>query len=130
MPFVERIQPLLGASDLAVCRSGGTTLAELAAAGVPALLLPYPKAVNDHQRKNADAFAVAGAAQLLDAREVNGRLDHALAEPLATLLRDAALRQRMADAMRTMARPNAAWHIATMICQMVGAASPMQAAVA
>jgi UDP-N-acetylglucosamine--N-acetylmuramyl-(pentapeptide) pyrophosphoryl-undecaprenol N-acetylglucosamine transferase len=119
VPFVERIERVLGRSDLAVCRSGGTTLAELAAAGVPAILMPWPKAAADHQRKNADVFAAAGAAQIVDAREVSGRLDNAIAEPLVALLRDPARRQLMSEAMQTLARPNAAWHVATMIAKML-----------
>ncbi|HEV3417529.1 MAG TPA: UDP-N-acetylglucosamine--N-acetylmuramyl-(pentapeptide) pyrophosphoryl-undecaprenol N-acetylglucosamine transferase [Pirellulales bacterium] len=130
VPFIERIQSLLSATDLAVCRSGGTTLAELAAAGVPALLLPYPNAANNHQRKNADVYAAAGAGHVIDAREVSGRLDRAIAEPLAALLMDSKRRQQMANAMHGLARPNAAWHVATMISQMLAAEAPAHAAVA
>jgi UDP-N-acetylglucosamine--N-acetylmuramyl-(pentapeptide) pyrophosphoryl-undecaprenol N-acetylglucosamine transferase len=130
VPFIERIQSLLPGTDLAVCRSGGTTLAELAAAGVPALLLPYPNAANNHQRKNADVYAAAGAGQIIDAREVSGRLDNTIAERLAALLTDSASRQQMADAMRRLARPNAAWHVATMICQLLRTAERSIALVA
>jgi UDP-N-acetylglucosamine--N-acetylmuramyl-(pentapeptide) pyrophosphoryl-undecaprenol N-acetylglucosamine transferase len=122
VPFVERIERVLGRSDLAISRSGGTTLAELAAAGVPAILLPWPKAAADHQRKNAEVFAAAGAAQIVDAREITGRLDNAIAEPLVALLRDPACRQLMSEAMQTLARPNAAWHVASMIAKMLEAA--------
>ena len=73
---------LLSGSSLAICRAGGTTLAELAAAGTPALLLPYPHAADDHQRKNAEVYVAAGAAQMLDEREVTARLDDQLAEML------------------------------------------------
>ncbi len=124
VPFVDRIERVLTRSDLAISRSGGTTLAELAAAGLPAILLPWPKAAADHQRKNADAFAAAGAAHLIDAREVTGRLDNAIARPLAALLRDAERRQLMAEGMQTLARPNAAWHVAKMIAQMLETKAP------
>ena len=60
--FVNRVAPVLHGTDLVVCRSGGTTLAELAAVGLPALLIPYPHATDRHQRRNADVFAAAGAA--------------------------------------------------------------------
>jgi UDP-N-acetylglucosamine--N-acetylmuramyl-(pentapeptide) pyrophosphoryl-undecaprenol N-acetylglucosamine transferase len=130
VPFIERIQSILPAADLAICRSGGTTLAELSATGVPALLVPYPNAANNHQRKNADVYAAAGAGRIIDAREVSGRLDNTIAESLASLLSDSAGRQQMANAMLRLARPNAAWHVATMIGQMLGAAVPGQAAVA
>jgi UDP-N-acetylglucosamine--N-acetylmuramyl-(pentapeptide) pyrophosphoryl-undecaprenol N-acetylglucosamine transferase len=127
VPFVERMERLLGESDLAISRSGGTTLSELAAAGVPALLLPYPKAADDHQRKNADVFAAAGAAQICDAREIDGRLDNAVAEQLAVLLGDESRRREMARVMQGLARPNAAWHVATMITQMLGAETKLHA---
>jgi UDP-N-acetylglucosamine--N-acetylmuramyl-(pentapeptide) pyrophosphoryl-undecaprenol N-acetylglucosamine transferase len=125
VPFVERIERVLARSDLAISRSGGTTLAELAAAGLPAILLPWPKAAADHQRKNADVFAAAGAAHLIDAREVSGRLDNAIAQTLAALVRDAARRQLMSEAMQTLARPNAAWHVARMIAQLLEAKSQL-----
>ena len=60
--FWPELPRLLAGSSLAVCRAGGTTLAELAAAATPAVLLPYPHAADDHQRKNADVFVAAGAA--------------------------------------------------------------------
>ncbi len=119
VPFIERIQPVLRQTDLAVCRSGGTTLAELAAAGVPALLLPYPHAADNHQRVNADLFAAAGAAKVLDAREITGRLDSAVASVLTPLLSNAAVRQGMSAAMARVARPDAAWQVATMIQQLL-----------
>jgi len=54
-----------GWADLAVCRSGALTIAELSAAGVPAILVPFPAAVDDHQTRNAEHFVAAGAAVLL-----------------------------------------------------------------
>ena len=130
VPFIDRMPPVLRQTDLAIGRSGGTTLAELAAAGVPALLLPWPKAANHHQRANAEVYAAAGAAHLLDAREVTGRLDNAIAASLAPLLRDPARREQMASAMQALARPNAAWHVAAMINQLLAEAveTPLSAA--
>ena len=61
--FWPDLPVLLAGSSLAICRAGGTTLAELSAAATPAVLLPYPHAADDHQRKNADIFVAAGAAQ-------------------------------------------------------------------
>lgn len=123
VPFIERIQPVLRQTDVAICRSGGTTLAEVAAAGVPALLLPYPNAADDHQRKNADHFQSAGAATVLDAREITGRLDNAIAAALTSLIANVAERDRMAEAAAGLARPDAAWHVATMIQQLLLAAA-------
>ena len=78
-PFFDDLPRLLADCDLAISRAGGSTLAELAVCGVPAILLPYPHAADDHQRTNADLLATAGAARMLDEREVTGRLDNALA---------------------------------------------------
>ncbi len=121
-PFIERIQPALQGADLVISRAGGTTLAELAAAGVPAVLVPYPHAAGDHQRKNADLFVAPGAARLIDPREVAGRFDTAMAEALADLLLDPYRRQSMSDHMQALAKPYAAWHVATMVHQLAEAA--------
>ena len=80
VPFIDDMPQTLAATDLAICRAGGTTLAELAAAGVPAVLLPYPHAADDHQAANARHFAAGGGCVTIDSREVTGRLDAQLAE--------------------------------------------------
>jgi UDP-N-acetylglucosamine--N-acetylmuramyl-(pentapeptide) pyrophosphoryl-undecaprenol N-acetylglucosamine transferase len=90
---------------LIVCRAGATTLAEVAAAGKPAILVPLSTATDDHQRKNAEALAEAGAAVLLLESEMNGRT---LARRILALARDRQERQRLASAVRAMARPDAA----------------------
>jgi UDP-N-acetylglucosamine--N-acetylmuramyl-(pentapeptide) pyrophosphoryl-undecaprenol N-acetylglucosamine transferase len=117
--FLDQMPPVLAASSLAVCRAGGTTLAELAAAGVPALLVPYPHAAGNHQRQNADVFSSAGGSITLDQRELPGRLDDHLADALSRVLGDAAGRQRMSAAMRRLARPQAAAEVADLILQIV-----------
>jgi UDP-N-acetylglucosamine--N-acetylmuramyl-(pentapeptide) pyrophosphoryl-undecaprenol N-acetylglucosamine transferase len=117
--FWPELPQLLAGSSLAICRAGGTTLAELSAAATPALLLPYPHAADDHQRKNADIFVAAGAAHLVDEREVNGRLDDHLVELLGRVLSDADGRAIMVHAMRRLARPHAAARVATLIWSLV-----------
>lgn len=126
-PFLHDLPSVLAATDLVVCRSGGTTLAELAASGVPALLVPYPHATSDHQRRNAERFVAAGAARMIDAREVEGRLDNHLAEVLRPLMTDGASRIAMRGAMRKVARPNAAQEIAVMLRDLAGVTSLRQA---
>jgi len=121
--FWTEVPAVLAGSNLAICRAGGTTLAELAAAATPALLLPYPHAADDHQRKNADLFVAAGAAQVVDQREVAGRLDDRLAELLGRILPDADGRAIMAHGMRRLARPQAAAHVATLIWSLVSSRS-------
>jgi UDP-N-acetylglucosamine--N-acetylmuramyl-(pentapeptide) pyrophosphoryl-undecaprenol N-acetylglucosamine transferase len=117
--FWPELPAVLAGSSLAICRAGGTTLAELSAAATPAVLVPYPHAADDHQRKNADVFVAAGAARLVDEREVAGRLDDHLAELLARVLTDATGRAGMAHAMRRLARPHAAAHVATLVWSLL-----------
>jgi UDP-N-acetylglucosamine--N-acetylmuramyl-(pentapeptide) pyrophosphoryl-undecaprenol N-acetylglucosamine transferase len=113
--FLADMPGVLAASSLAVCRAGGVTLAELAFAGVPALLLPYPHAADDHQRRNAEVFAQGGAAVILDERGLAGGLDGPLAAAIAPLVADPPRRRQMSLAMRRLARPQAAAEVAQII---------------
>jgi UDP-N-acetylglucosamine--N-acetylmuramyl-(pentapeptide) pyrophosphoryl-undecaprenol N-acetylglucosamine transferase len=106
--FIDEMAPVMFASDLVVCRAGGTTLAELALAGVPALLVPYPRDVEAYQLANAEVVAAAGAATVIDELSLDGPLDDALADQLALLLIDNSRRELMAENMRLLARPDAA----------------------
>jgi len=117
--FIDEIPRVMRASELAVCRCGGTTLAELAVAGVPAVLLPYPHATDDHQRKNAEWFTASGAAVMLDQRELSGRLHNHLAGAISPLLVDPPRRARMSAAIRRLARPQAADEVASIILEVV-----------
>ena len=117
--FWPDMPEMLAESSLAVCRAGGTTLAELSAAGTPALLLPYPHAADDHQRKNAEVFVAAGAAQMLDERELIGRFDDQLAEMLVQLIYDAECRKLLSRGMTSLARPRAAAHVASLVWSLV-----------
>jgi UDP-N-acetylglucosamine--N-acetylmuramyl-(pentapeptide) pyrophosphoryl-undecaprenol N-acetylglucosamine transferase len=85
------------------------TLAELAILGRPALLIPLPTAADDHQTRNAKAFARAGAAVVVEQRSATAEV---LADTIAAVLADAARRAQMADAMRGLSRPDAARQIA------------------
>ncbi len=108
VPYEDRMDRLLAAADLAVSRAGGTTVAELALVGLPAVLVPLPGAPRDHQTANAGALVRAGAARLLPERELHrlaaeveaivgtpGRLDSMAAAAAALGRRDAA--ERVAD---------------------------------
>ncbi len=108
-PFIADMADAYAWSDLVLCRSGALTLAELAAAGAPALLVPYPFAVDDHQTRNAEYFANAGAAQLLPEREISA---DGLAPVLAALLGNRPRLLAMAEAARELARPDAAERVA------------------
>jgi UDP-N-acetylglucosamine--N-acetylmuramyl-(pentapeptide) pyrophosphoryl-undecaprenol N-acetylglucosamine transferase len=115
---------VLRASHLAISRAGGTTLAELAASGLPAVLLPYPKATDDHQRKNADVFVEAGAAELVDERDVSGRLDNYLAGKITSMATDHLLRERQAEVMQRMARPDATRTVVDAITTLLASSEP------
>jgi UDP-N-acetylglucosamine--N-acetylmuramyl-(pentapeptide) pyrophosphoryl-undecaprenol N-acetylglucosamine transferase len=114
-PFVQNLPDVLRESDLVICRAGATTLAEIAATAVPAVMIPYPHATDDHQRLNAEPFVAAGAARMIDERTITGRLDNELVLRIDDLLSDRVKRQAMAVAMYERARPDAAWQVAMMI---------------
>jgi len=123
--FLADMPGALVDAELAVCRSGGTTLAELAAAGVPALLVPYPHAADDHQRRNAEVFAAAGACRVLDERDGAGSLGERIAGVLEELLSDASRRRAMSRAMHRLGRPEAAAAVADLVLGLLdGRESP------
>ena len=126
--YIDELAPLLFDSDLVVCRAGGTTLSELALAGAPAVLVPYPHASEAYQLANAEVFAAAGAAKLIDETELMGPLDDALVTAMDPLVMDAAQRQAMAANMRHLARPDAAADIADTISNILCGASARLAA--
>lgn len=103
---------VLGENDLAICRAGALTLAELAVTGTPAIVVPYPRASDDHQRHNAFVYAAAGACLCLD----QTTLAESLPAALQQLLADAARRQAMSERMVALACPGAAAGIAELIC--------------
>jgi UDP-N-acetylglucosamine--N-acetylmuramyl-(pentapeptide) pyrophosphoryl-undecaprenol N-acetylglucosamine transferase len=114
-PFIQEMGAAYAAADFAICRSGAITLAELAAVGAPALLVPYPFAANDHQRLNAEAFARAGAARMVPDRELTG-------EPVAAFVRqacrEAEVLRDMGRRARTLAVPDAAGRIAALVAEI------------
>lgn len=99
--FIEDMASAFAWADLVVCRSGASTVAELAAAGCPAVLVPFPAAVDDHQTRNADYLVRAGAAVLMPEATLTA---NALAAQLRLLLADRARLLAMARAAR-----GAAW---------------------
>lgn len=104
-PYLDRMDEEMAAADVVVSRAGATTLAEVTAAGRPALLVPLPTATDDHQRRNAEALAGIGAADVIDQRDLTGPV---LVARLLGLLDDPARRQAMAARSRQAARPDAA----------------------
>ena len=108
-PFIDDMADAYAWADFVVCRAGALTLAELAAAGLGAVLLPFPYAVDDHQTRNAEAFVAAGAAELVQDRDFDAAR---FAGMLERVLRDGDKRLAMANAARTLAKPDAAEVIA------------------
>jgi UDP-N-acetylglucosamine--N-acetylmuramyl-(pentapeptide) pyrophosphoryl-undecaprenol N-acetylglucosamine transferase len=104
-PFLFAMDREMKSADVVICRAGATTLAELTAAGLPAVLVPLPTAADDHQRKNAEAVAAAGAAELLEQAQMTG---DRLAERIIGLATDPQRRVAMANAARRLAKPDAA----------------------
>jgi UDP-N-acetylglucosamine--N-acetylmuramyl-(pentapeptide) pyrophosphoryl-undecaprenol N-acetylglucosamine transferase len=104
------------AADLVLARSG-STIAELCAAGKPSVLVPLPTAADDHQRKNAEVLAGAGAAVMLLQRDAT---PEAVEQLLVVLLLDGERRRRMAEAAKSLARPGALERIAGMVLRLAG----------
>jgi UDP-N-acetylglucosamine--N-acetylmuramyl-(pentapeptide) pyrophosphoryl-undecaprenol N-acetylglucosamine transferase len=109
--FIEDMPAAFAQADLVVCRSGASTVAEITAAGKPAIFVPFPRAADDHQRVNAEALARVGAAVVVEESKLEGVW---LAETIAALLvRRAARCRAMSEAARELAHPNAARDIAS-----------------
>jgi UDP-N-acetylglucosamine--N-acetylmuramyl-(pentapeptide) pyrophosphoryl-undecaprenol N-acetylglucosamine transferase len=104
LPYLKEMQYALALADLVVARAGASFLAEVAIAGLPSILVPYPYAANDHQTLNAQAFAKAGAARLISDCQLDSA---ALASQALELLGNAQLRQRMSQAAKSLAHPDA-----------------------
>jgi UDP-N-acetylglucosamine--N-acetylmuramyl-(pentapeptide) pyrophosphoryl-undecaprenol N-acetylglucosamine transferase len=121
-PFLFAMDREMKLSDVVVSRAGATTLAELMAAGKPALLVPLPTATDDHQRKNAEALVRQGAARMLDQRELTGER---LAAELLEFARDPALRAAIGERARALARPDAARLIAAKVRELAGGADSL-----
>jgi UDP-N-acetylglucosamine--N-acetylmuramyl-(pentapeptide) pyrophosphoryl-undecaprenol N-acetylglucosamine transferase len=115
--FIEDMPAAFARADLVVCRSGASTVAEIAAAGKPAIFVPFPRAADDHQRVNAEALARAGAAVVVEESKLEGVW---LAETIAALLGDQPRLRRMSEAARSLAHPNAAQDIAAMAARVAG----------
>jgi UDP-N-acetylglucosamine--N-acetylmuramyl-(pentapeptide) pyrophosphoryl-undecaprenol N-acetylglucosamine transferase len=115
--FIDDMAAACSRADLVVARAGALTLAELAVLGVPAILIPLPTAADDHQTKNAAAYAAGGAAVLLPQAEATGER---LASEITRLLADGGRRRQMAAAMTALARPRAGGEIVDRLQGLAG----------
>jgi UDP-N-acetylglucosamine--N-acetylmuramyl-(pentapeptide) pyrophosphoryl-undecaprenol N-acetylglucosamine transferase len=113
VPFIEDMPAAYASADLVVSRAGAGAVAELAAAGKPSILTPFPYAADQHQLRNAEAFERAGAARVILDRDMNGaRLFQAVMEL-------APQRRRMGEAARAMARPGATGRVADILEELI-----------
>ncbi len=115
--FIEDMPAAFARADLLVCRSGASTVAEITAAGKPAIFVPFPRAADDHQRVNAEALARDGAAVVVEELKLEGVW---LAETIAALLGDPRRLALMSAAARDLAHPNAARDIAALAAKISG----------
>jgi len=115
--FIEDMPAAFARADLVVCRSGASTVAEIAAAGKPAVFVPFPRAADDHQRVNAEALARHGAAVVVEESRLEGVW---LAETIAALLQDPHRLQQMSHSARELAHPHAAHDIAALAARVAG----------
>ncbi len=110
--YEDHMEHLYARTTVAVCRAGAITVAELAAAGVPSVLVPLPGAPGDHQARNAEALVQAGAAVVVEDDDCDAaRLD----TELGGLLGDPARLEAMAAGARTLGRPGAAARLADLV---------------
>ncbi|MEN1678547.1 MAG: glycosyltransferase [Planctomycetota bacterium] len=114
---IDELASLLAETDLVVCRSGGTMLAELALAGAPAVLVPLIDGEGDHQMANARLFAEQSGCPVVDPYSTPQSLASGLAQELRLLMADAGRRQELSDRVAQLARPDAGEKIAEVVCE-------------
>jgi len=115
--FIDDMPARFAQAKLLVCRSGASTVAEITAAGRPAIFVPFPRAADDHQKRNAEALERAGAAILIDEAGFNRE---SLVKAASSLFADPARLRAMAEAARRLAHPSAAREIADMAARVAG----------
>jgi UDP-N-acetylglucosamine--N-acetylmuramyl-(pentapeptide) pyrophosphoryl-undecaprenol N-acetylglucosamine transferase len=116
-PFIDDMARAYAASALVIGRAGASSLAEICAVGRPSILVPFPLAADDHQWHNAHALATRGAAVAIREAELTPEL---LSEHVSRLLSQPEARRHMADAARSMGRPDAAAAVVDDLCSWLG----------
>jgi UDP-N-acetylglucosamine--N-acetylmuramyl-(pentapeptide) pyrophosphoryl-undecaprenol N-acetylglucosamine transferase len=115
--FIDDMPGRFAQADLLICRSGASTVAEVTAAGKPAIFVPFPRAADDHQKRNAEALERAGAAVLLEESKLNRE---SLVEAVSALFNEPTRLEKMGQAARKLSHPNAARDIAAMAARLAG----------
>jgi UDP-N-acetylglucosamine--N-acetylmuramyl-(pentapeptide) pyrophosphoryl-undecaprenol N-acetylglucosamine transferase len=113
--FIDNMPQAFARADLLICRSGASTVAEITAAGKPAIFIPFPRAADDHQRRNAEAVATAGAAVMIPEAELTPAR---LAQTITGLLADGECLRQMQTKARTLSHPDAAEQMAKMVAEL------------
>src|SRR2546430_2711688 len=111
-PFINDMPGTFARADLLVCRSGASTVAEITAAGKPAIFVPFPRAADDHQNVNARALERAGAAIVVEESNLEAAY---LVDTIAALIPDPSRLQGMSAAAKSLAHPKAVEEIAVMV---------------
>ncbi|MGI6455736.1 MAG: undecaprenyldiphospho-muramoylpentapeptide beta-N-acetylglucosaminyltransferase [bacterium] len=115
-PFISDMSEAYNYTDLIVSRAGSSSLSEIAAFGLPSILVPYPYASENHQKVNAEVFAQAGAAVVYEENQLTAEQ---LAQEIETLLQDSTRRRKMGEQARTLAYEESANIIASHIIELV-----------
>lgn len=110
--FCEQMPEAYAIADLVIARSGASSMTEISIAGLPSILVPYPYAADDHQTRNAEVFAAAGAAKLVQERDLDAEK---LASLATSILQDLPSYKRMAKAAGALAIPDAAERVCAAI---------------
>ncbi len=113
--FIDHMPEAFAAADLLLCRAGASTVAEVTAAGKPAIFVPFSRAADDHQRRNAEAMARAAAGQLIPEAELSAET---LTAAVVALLKDPGCLAGMGATARKLAHPDAAQRIAQMAVEI------------
>jgi len=116
-PFIVDMATAYRSADLLVCRAGATSIAEITAGGKAAILIPFPFAAADHQTRNAEVLAGAGAAEMIPERELNGRR---LAEAIERIYHDPGAIRRMEAAAAALGNRRAAADIVDACLDLIG----------
>jgi UDP-N-acetylglucosamine--N-acetylmuramyl-(pentapeptide) pyrophosphoryl-undecaprenol N-acetylglucosamine transferase len=116
-PFIDDMPGVFARSDLLLCRSGASTVAEVTAAAKPAIFVPFPRAADDHQKRNAEALKRAGAGLVVNEADLS---KESLVETVAELMNDTRRLETMSAAARMLAHPEAAEDIARLAARLAG----------
>lgn len=116
-PFIQDMPSAFAEADLVLCRSGASTVAEITAAGKPAIFVPFPAAADDHQLKNAEALQTAGAGRLIPESQLSAEL---LSSTIAELLANPPALIEMSSKARQLSHPNAGREIAETALELAG----------